>query len=194
VERELVVSGIGGQGVQLAASVLAHAAVAEGCTVQVFGSYGGMMRGGATEATVVVGEGPVESPPTISSAWSAILMHHQFAEHALSCLGPASVALVNTTVFEHRLDTTPGTVIAVPAAAMALELGNAMAGSMVMVGAYVAVTGIVGLPALLAAACAALPSYRAQHVELNARAIEAGYNAAPRLAAPAWTAQHGTQS
>jgi Pyruvate/2-oxoacid:ferredoxin oxidoreductase gamma subunit len=193
VEREVVVSGIGGQGVQLAASVLAHAAVAEGCTVQVFGSYGGMMRGGATEATVVVGDGPVESPPTISSAWSAILMHHEFAQHAVSCLGPTSVALVNATVFESRLDTTCGTVIDIPAAAMALELGNAMAASMVMVGAYASVTGIVALPALLAAARDALPSYRAQHVELNARAIRAGYDAAPRLAAPAWTAQHETE-
>jgi Pyruvate/2-oxoacid:ferredoxin oxidoreductase gamma subunit len=58
---------------------------------------------------------------------------------------------------------------------------------MVMAGAYVAVTGLVGLPALLAAARLALPSYRAQHVELNERAIEAGYRGAPRHAAPTWT-------
>ena len=64
-------TGIGGQGMQLAAAVLARAAVAEGREVQVFGSYGGMMRGGATEATVVVADGPVEAPPTVGEAWSA---------------------------------------------------------------------------------------------------------------------------
>ena len=51
MERELLLTGIGGQGVQLAAQVLARAAIAEGRSVQMFGSYGGMMRGGNTEAT-----------------------------------------------------------------------------------------------------------------------------------------------
>jgi Pyruvate/2-oxoacid:ferredoxin oxidoreductase gamma subunit len=195
MERELLVTGIGGQGVQLAASVLAHAAVAEGRTVQVFGSYGGMMRGGNTEATVVVADGPVESPPTVNTAWSAMLMHHEFSEHALSCLGPRSVALINSTVFDTAVleamvlahgAEMPGIVVEVPAAAKALELGNVMAASMVMVGAYVAVTGLVSMPALLGAARDALPSYRAQHAELNARALEAGYRAAPHDLAPAW--------
>ncbi len=186
MERELVVSGIGGQGVQLAATVLAHAAVAEGRTVQVFGSYGGMMRGGNTEATLVVADGPVEAPPTISAAWSVILMHHEFSDHALSCLRPGSVALVNSTVFEHDFDRTPYTVVDVPAAAIALDLGNLMVASMVMAGAYAAVTGLVGMPALFEAARQALPSYRAQHAELNARALEAGFSAAPQPRAPAW--------
>ncbi len=197
MERELLVTGIGGQGVQLAASVLAHAAVAEGRTVQVFGSYGGMMRGGNTEATVVVADGPVQSPPTVNAAWSAILMHHEFSAPALSCLGPRSVALINSTVFEAAMFEAavyeggggrPGAVVEVPAAAMALDLGNIMVASMVMVGAYAAVTGIVGMPALLGAARQALPAYRSQHVELNARALEAGYHAVPHDIAPAWTA------
>jgi Pyruvate/2-oxoacid:ferredoxin oxidoreductase gamma subunit len=187
VERELLVTGIGGQGVQLAANVLAHAAMAEGRTVQVFGSYGGMMRGGNTEATVVVADGPIEAPPTISAAWSAILMHHEFSERTLHRLRPGGVALVNSTVFDGDFDRSPYTVVDIPATAIAIEVGNVMAASMVMAGAYVAVTGLVGLPALLAAARLALPSYRAQHVELNERAIEAGYRGAPRHAAPAWT-------
>ena len=28
-----------------------------------FGSYGGMMRGGNTEATLVFADGPIEAPP-----------------------------------------------------------------------------------------------------------------------------------
>jgi Pyruvate/2-oxoacid:ferredoxin oxidoreductase gamma subunit len=186
VERELVVTGIGGQGVQLAASVLAHAALAEGRFVQVFGSYGGMMRGGNTEATVVVADGPVESPPTISAAWSVILMHHDFSDRALTCLRPGGVALVNATVFDRAFDRAPFTVIDVPATSIALDLGNLMVASMVMAGAYAAVTGLVEMPALCAAARAALPPYRAQHADHNDRALAAGYDAAPRLAAPAW--------
>ena len=57
--------GSAGRAIQLAALVIARAALAEGREVQLFGSYGGMMRGGNTEATLVVADGPVESPPTV---------------------------------------------------------------------------------------------------------------------------------
>jgi len=53
VERELLMAGIGGQGVQLAAQLLAKAATGSGRHAQLFGSYGGMMRGGNTDATVI---------------------------------------------------------------------------------------------------------------------------------------------
>ena len=74
MERELIITGIGGQGVQLAAAVVARAAVLEGREAQVFGNFAGMMRGGATESTVVVADGPIAAPPTVGSTWSAVLM------------------------------------------------------------------------------------------------------------------------
>ena len=78
MERTLLMTGIGGQGIQLAARVLAEAAMSEGRHVQLFGSYGGMMRGGNTDATIVVGDRPIESPPTVTDAWSAIVVHHDY--------------------------------------------------------------------------------------------------------------------
>ncbi len=80
-------TGIGGQGVQLASAVLAHAAVIEGREAQLFGSYAGMMRGGATESTVVLADGPIEAPPTVSRAWAVLVMHH---EHAATVARPAA--------------------------------------------------------------------------------------------------------
>jgi 2-oxoacid:acceptor oxidoreductase gamma subunit (pyruvate/2-ketoisovalerate family) len=186
VERELVMTGIGGQGIQLAAQILSRAALAEGREVQLFGSYGGMMRGGNTEATVVIADAPVEAPPTIAETWSAILMHHDYSEPALARLRPGSVVLVNSTVFAAALDRDGYVVVDVPATDLAVEVGNIMAASMVMAGAYAAVTGIVRLDSLAAAVTDALPSYRAQHVALNVDALRAGYDSAPHDLAPAW--------
>src|SRR5690606_41928167 len=45
-EREVMWTGIGGQGVQLAATILARAATLEGREVMSLGTYGGTMRGG----------------------------------------------------------------------------------------------------------------------------------------------------
>jgi Pyruvate/2-oxoacid:ferredoxin oxidoreductase gamma subunit len=186
VERVLLMTGIGGQGIQLAAQVVARASMAEGREVQLFGSYGGMMRGGNTEATLVVADGPIEAPPTVSEAWSAILMHHDYAEPTLASLRPGSLVLVNSTVFEGPLDRDRYVTVDVPATELAIGTGNIMAASMVMVGAYAAVTGLVGLPSLIDAAAESLPSYRSRHVELNAAALRAGYAAAPLGLAPAW--------
>ena len=107
MERELMMTGIGGQGVQLAAQILARAAVAEGREVMLFGSYGGMMRGGNTDATLVVGDGPIETPPTIAHSWSAVVMHHDYWEWVQQRLEPNAVVLVNTTVFNVSVDWSP---------------------------------------------------------------------------------------
>jgi 2-oxoglutarate ferredoxin oxidoreductase subunit gamma len=186
MERELVLTGIGGQGVQLAAQVLARAAIAEGRAVQMFGSYGGMMRGGNTEATVVVADGSVEAPPTISDTWSAIFMHHDFSDPTRAKLRPGSVVLVNTTIFEGTFDADEFRVVDIPATDIAVDLGNIMTASMVMLGAYAAITDMVALESLDAAVTASLPSYRTQHVALNVAALRAGFDAAPRGLAPAW--------
>jgi 2-oxoglutarate ferredoxin oxidoreductase subunit gamma len=188
VERELVMAGIGGQGIQLAAQVLARAALAEGREVQMFGSYGGMMRGGNTEATVVLADGVIEAPPTVGRTWSAILMHHDYAEPTLRRLRPGSLVLVNTTLFHAPLDREAYVVVDVRASDAAVEVGSVMTASMVMLGAYAAATEIVRLESLVDAVADALPSYRTQHIALNGNALRTGYDIAPRGVAPAWAA------
>jgi 2-oxoglutarate ferredoxin oxidoreductase subunit gamma len=187
-EREVVMTGIGGQGIQLAAQVLCRAALAEGREIQLFGSYGGMMRGGNTEATVVVADGPVESPPTVGRAWAALVMHHEHFAPVHRLLRPGSVVLVNTTVLEGDFDREPFVVVEVPATELAGQVGNVMAASMVMLGAFGRATGIVALDSLQEAVTAALPPYRAQHAALNASALERGHAAVDRVVAEAWPA------
>ena len=143
LERELLFTGIGGQGVQLAAQVLARAAMAEGREVQLFGSYGGMMRGGNTDATVVVADDTIESPPTVTNAWSAIIMHHEYAADPRPRKCADALVLINSTVVT---DPPPidGMVLLVPATDLAAKAGNIIGASLVMLGAYVAITGVVG--------------------------------------------------
>jgi Pyruvate/2-oxoacid:ferredoxin oxidoreductase gamma subunit len=188
VERQLVMTGIGGQGIQLAAQVLARAAIAERREVQLFGSYEGMMRGGATEATLAVADGPIESPPTIAQTWSAIFMHHAHGGPTRVRLRPGSLVLINATVFDEPIDSEAYTVVGIPATDRAIDIGNILTASMVMLGAYSAATSIVALDSLTAAVAGALPSYRVQHANVNVTALEAGFAIAPRDIAPAWDA------
>jgi Pyruvate/2-oxoacid:ferredoxin oxidoreductase gamma subunit len=192
VERELILTGIGGQGVQLAAQILARAATREGLAVMLFGVYSGMMRGGNSDSTLVVAQEAVEAPPLISSSWSAIVMHHLFWPPLSGRLREGGVALINSSLFEGEVDRARCRVFDVPATDLAAELGLPMAASMVMAGAYTGVTGLVDLESVVAGMRESLPPYRQQHAAGNERAIRAGFHAAEeagtRLAAPAWEA------
>ncbi len=181
MERELLMTGIGGQGVQLAAQLLAKAATRFGRHAQLFGSYGGMMRGGNTDATLIIGQEPVQAPPMVGTAWSALVMHHEFAAATLCRLHDGSILVLNTSVVTPDLLPPVAAGVrtaAIPASELAIELGSPAAATMVALGAYAAVTQILHIEELVQTLPEALPSYRRQHVASNERALKAGAEAA----------------
>ena len=95
MERELLITGMGGQGVQLAAQVIARGATLEGRHVMLFGVYGGAMRGMNTDGTVVVGDAPLQAPPLVSHTWSAVAMHDKFWAPVAPKVRTGGLALVN---------------------------------------------------------------------------------------------------
>ena len=181
-------TGIGGQGVQLATQVLARAAMIEGREVLLFGSYGGMMRGGNTDTTLVVADGPIEAPPVVPSTWSALVMHHDYWAPVLARLRPDSIVFVNTSVFERREQLVQGGwhLVELPATDMAVDVGNIVNASLVMMGAYAKATGMVSLASLGAALEASLPPYRRQHLPTSLAALGAGHDAVSADIHPAW--------
>jgi len=182
----VLLTGIGGQGIQLAAQVLAEAALDEGRDVQLFGAYGGMMRGGSTEATLVVSDGSIEAPPTVGSAWAALVMHHDYAEPVLHRVRSGGVVLVNTSVWDGPTDRERFEVVGVRATDEAVEVGNVLTAAMVMLGALAVLSGLVSLDALGRAVTRCVPPYRRQHVEANTRALAAGARTVPAGKFEAW--------
>jgi len=184
-EREVLLTGIGGQGVQLAAQVLARAGVLDGRHVLLFGVYGGAMRGMNTDATVVLADGPVQSPPLPSSAWAALAMHDRYWAPVGPKIRDGGLVVVNDSTFAATLEDRY-TVERIPATELAAGLGNDLTASMVLLGAFVALTGIVGVDALLGGMRQSVPAYRRQHVEANEAALAAGANAVEPGRFPAW--------
>jgi Pyruvate/2-oxoacid:ferredoxin oxidoreductase gamma subunit len=174
MQRELLLSGIGGQGVQLAANVVAHAALAEGRDVQLFGSYGGMMRGGNTEAVLVVADDRIEAPPTVGDAWAAVVLHPDYSGPVLNKVRRGGLVLRNSAVFDGTLDRSDVDVVDVTATEIAVGAGHVMAAAMVMLGALSTLTGLVALDALIAGVPACVPPYRRRHLEVNDLAVRAG--------------------
>jgi Pyruvate/2-oxoacid:ferredoxin oxidoreductase gamma subunit len=191
VEREILLTGIGGQGVQLAAEVLARAAIREGREVTSLGTYGGTMRGGNTDATLILGDAAISAPPVVSRAWAGVGAHPRYWDGVRARLRPGGFAVWNADLFGAASEAAasgPARGLPVHATALATRAGSAQAAALVLIAALAGASGLVGLDALLAAAEEALPSYRREQTPKNAAALRAGFAAASAPLAAAWSA------
>lgn len=183
MERELIVTGVGGQGIQLLAKTLALAATREGRYAMLAADYGGEMRGGPSKAGVVVGDAPLQALPILPSAWSAIFAHHRFSDGVQDRLRNGAIVVANTPLVDPGGFRADLRVFAVDAMGTAKSVEAPQASGFVLLGAYNALTGLVRPESLTAAMEELLPPYRRQHATANARAIEAGAAAVAGVAA-----------
>jgi 2-oxoglutarate ferredoxin oxidoreductase subunit gamma len=185
VQREIMLTGVGGQGIQLTAKTLATAAVAEGRHVMLLGHYAGAMRGGQTDASVVLGDEPLRTLPIVQEAWAGIVMDGAHWQSTNERIRPGGVVVVNSSLVGDvgRPDCT---VVEVPATQMATDLGAPMGAGYVLVSAFAAVTSLVSVDAMVAAMRELVPPYRTQHLEANEQAIRAGFERAPIAELTAW--------
>ena len=187
LEREVLWTGIGGQGVQLAAKILALAATTEGREVMSLGTYGGTMRGGNTDASLVIANGPISSPPMVSRAWGAVIVHPRYYEPIRPKMRADGIVFVDGDLLEEPLAATKAEIVAITATQLAREADAPKAAALVLLGAFAQATGIVSAEALDAGLVVSLPSYRQQFLEANRRALAIGQQAVPALSSPAWT-------
>ena len=179
MEREILLSGIGGQGVQLAAKMLAHAGMVEGRHVMQFSMFMGTMRGGSSDCTVVVADQPVEAPPVVPHAWAAVVMHPTELGMLERKLRPGSLVLYNRTLLAEPSSSCRPDCRWEPvdAGRIATEMKYVQGQSLVALGAFCALTGIVSQGALQEGLAQLLPPYRHQTIPINVECLAAGARA-----------------
>jgi Pyruvate/2-oxoacid:ferredoxin oxidoreductase gamma subunit len=187
VQSEVMFTGIGGQGIQLASKTLALAAVKEGRQTMLLGHYAGSMRGGQTDASVVVADGNLRSLPILPSAWSAVVMHMDYWYDTRDRVRPGGIIVGNADLLVDDLQRPDCEAFRIAASSIAAEVDAPLGASMVLLAAYASITGMVGVDSLVAAMKDLVPPYRIQHLNANERALLAGEAAAPAMAAPVWT-------
>lgn len=170
----VLLSGIGGQGIQLVAKSLALAATRSGLDVMMSSEVGGEMRGGPSLASVVLGEQALTALPVLERADILVLAHHRHSEWAVSRVDPAGLAVVNSSIIpaDHRPHTRD--LVGIDASAEAGALGASQAAGFVLLGALVRLTGLVELDAVASAMRELLPPYRARHAGTNEAALARG--------------------
>lgn len=179
-ETAIIIAGIGGQGIQLVAKVLARAALAEGRHVMLSAEYGGEMRGGRSFASVVIGDGPLRSLPVVDRADMAIVLHDKYweeSDHLLKAGGLAFVeaAFLDAVLRKSAAATDPArTFTGAAAVNCAKAVGSALGGGLALLGGFCAHSGMARIDSLVTAMTELTPAYRQQHVASNERAIRGG--------------------
>lgn len=170
----MLISGIGGQGIQLVAKCMALAAMAEGRQPLLTSEVSGAMRGGHSLAGVVIGDGPLRGLPVVSEAGFAMVFHPMMWEDVARRLRPGATVVANSTLVHLNEPGDGMRVWEVPATELCSGLGTLQVLGFVMLGAFVTLTNLVSLESLGRALGELLPPYRRQHLDTNRRAMELG--------------------
>ena len=127
-------TGVGGQGIQLVAKLLAQAGIDEGRRVMMFGLFEGMIRGGSSESTVVLADAEILTPPIVPRAWAVLAMHPEGLPKLAGKAEPGGVLVLNSSLVAKPPAWEGVTQVAVPATDLAKQAGQVMGAGMIALG------------------------------------------------------------
>ena len=173
VRQEIRLAGSGGQGIIMAAIVLAEAAgVHEGKQVSQTQSYGPEARGGTCKAEVVISDGPIDYPKVAKPDF-LLAMNQASVNTYFGDLKPTGLLIVDSTLVG-KVPTAKS--VSIPFTQIAREeFGTDLVANMVALGALGWLSRRVSIESLEKALLSRVPPGTE---DLNLRALRAGVKAA----------------
>ncbi len=177
MERSVIFSGFGGQGLLFAGQVLAQAAMEEDREVLWIPSYGPEMRGGTAYCTVIVSEDLIGSPIVERPDVAVVLNPPSHAKFAATVV-PNGIVVTNSTLVDARVERDDVVEIALPLSELASAAGDPRLVSVVALGVVAARTGIVLASSVHRALVDIVGRKRPAILEMDVTAFDAGIRAA----------------
>ena len=138
----LIISGSGGQGVMSIGMSLAGSAVEGGLHATFMPLYGPEQRGGSAKCTVIIDKDEIISPMA-GKGGVLVAMNNMAYNKFINELEPGGILLYDSTLVTMPIERKDVTAIGVPADAIALEVGSPKVANVIVIGALIALTGIV---------------------------------------------------
>jgi len=187
-EFNIILAGVGGQGILLAAEILGTAAVKKGCNVRVSELHGMAQRGGAVVSHVRIGEKALA--PTVLEGTADVIVGFEPMEalRNIKFASQKTIVLVNTNPFKisgaeypkvgEVLEQIRGfteNIILIDAVTLAEQVGALITQNVVMIGALAVTEKLpMNVEALKGALHELVP---AKYLDINLKAFKLGYNA-----------------
>ena len=140
--EEIVLAGVGGQGVMSAGKVLAQAAMNEGKYVSCVASYGPEMRGGVSFCSVIISDNPI-STPTIEHPTTLIALSDVSFDELEKSIAEGGSLFVNDSIVKKRSHRKDISAFYIPANDIAYSIGMVQVANVIMLGAYINYKNIV---------------------------------------------------
>jgi 2-oxoglutarate ferredoxin oxidoreductase subunit gamma len=172
--QEIIMGGVGGQGIMVIGNLVAQAAFMENLNVTYIPIYGVEKRGGQADCTVVISNEEIGSP-IVGYPQSCVIMSKPSLLKYAPKVKPHGLLLLNSSMVDPKevprndLDLLP-----IPANEIAKEMKNDRLANMVVIGAFVEKTKVVSLDTLIAALPKAFDEGHHHLIPANTEAIRKG--------------------
>ena len=170
------IAGFGGQGVISAGILLAQAGVENKKNASWLPSYGPEMRGGTANCSVVVSDGEVYTP-IVSAPDTVIIMNEPSLPKFEPLLKKGGLMIINSSLINSRPTRTDIKSVCVPCNQIAEEIGMDRIATLVALGAYCKLMGAVSVENIVHAMKKVYKRAKPEMLELNKKALEAGFAA-----------------
>jgi len=165
------IAGFGGQGILLLGQLLAESAMRSNYYTTWLPSYGPEMRGGTANCHVNISEKRIGSP-MVADSDVLIAMNLPSLDKFEDEVRKEGVIFVNSSLIERKVKRTDVETIYVPATEIADELGQTKVANVVMLGAYLGISGLLSTESVMAAAESAIK--RKEFMDINREALTRG--------------------
>ena len=172
---QILIAGFGGQGVLFAGKFLAYKGLLEEKQVSWLPSYGPEMRGGTANCSIILSDDPVGSP-IVSNPDALIAMNLPSFDKYESTVVPGGKVFVDSTLIGRKAERTDVDTYYIPATKMAADAGIPTLANMIILGKMIKETGAVSFENLIDAMKKVVSAKHAELLEINIKALEAGYN------------------
>jgi 2-oxoglutarate ferredoxin oxidoreductase subunit gamma len=169
---EIRFAGFGGQGIIKSGIITAAAAsIHAGKNAVQTQSYGPESRGGACKSEVVISEEEIDFPKVVEPDILVLMSQHAYIDY-VDDIKAGGTVILDPDMIPREKDSKNVKVFHVPATKIAEGLGRKIVANIVMLGAFVAITGVLNENAVREAVKDNVPRGTE---ELNLAAFQKGY-------------------
>ena len=170
---QILIAGFGGQGILFAGKFLAYKGMLENLQLSWLPSYGPEMRGGTANCNVILSDTPVGSP-IVDRPNVLMVMNNPSLDKYEDAVVPGGKVFIDSTLITRKIRRTDIEAHYIPATQMAKDMGVPTLANMILLGALVRETGCISEEGLDAGLLKVVPARKADLIDLNRKALQAG--------------------
>jgi 2-oxoglutarate ferredoxin oxidoreductase subunit gamma len=171
--HELLAAGFGGQGVLSMGATLAYAGMIEMKEITWMPSYGPEMRGGTANCIVIVSDDKVSSP-IVTTFDTVVALNQPSLDKFENAVKPGGLLIYDSATILKPPSRTDIHIVPIDASTEAVKLKNTKVLNMIVLGAFLERTKIVGIESIMKALRKALPERYHNLLPLNEQALRRG--------------------